>query len=319
MEPLSMISTGLGTATSFFNIMNERANAEKDAETQQNYQLQLMGKQYEYNKKGMEEQFQHEKEMYEYTGPESKVRQLKNAGLNPGLIYGMGSGSGGVTGNITAPSVSGAGAPNVAASRANKIAATSMLLQLSKLESEIRVNESIAKSNEADAALKSGAETAKKGAETELIGQQTIGQSIQNKFNEINVYMADKTKDINIQKIETLANQAKIEMENEVQKLIQNKTKSAEDVATLQSKIDQYNANVKKTVAETINTQIRSYEAQQNIAESINKIAQGWVDKNLTVEQMKTELQKTLMNNNTTLDAVQLQSITNILSGLIKK
>jgi len=108
-----------------------------DPMRQQGMQKDLAQNQYELNLKAMKEQEAAQKRMYEYTGYGSKVRQLKDAGLNPALVYGMGGGGGGVTGNVTAPQVSQGSAPQVGATRNTGI---QMMLNSALLESQIDKN-----------------------------------------------------------------------------------------------------------------------------------------------------------------------------------
>ena len=88
--------------------------------------------------------------MYDYTYDKTKtsaqVKNLKEAGLNTALMYGM-SGAGGATGqtgSASAGSVSGASASDSASRDQAKTAQMGMGLQLQKLQSEIDVNKSIA-------------------------------------------------------------------------------------------------------------------------------------------------------------------------------
>jgi len=126
------------------NNMSANASGNDDAEQQQQYQLDLMREQDKYNRAAMNQQKANQKEMYEYTGYESKVRQLKAAGLNPALVYGMGGTGGGTTGGGAALGVGLGSAPNVNMQTSNKIASQGMMLQLQKLTSEIELNKSIA-------------------------------------------------------------------------------------------------------------------------------------------------------------------------------
>lgn len=147
MDAISTLGLITGAATGVANLTSN------DAERQQAYQLELMKRQNDYNRAAAERQMAMQKEMYEYTGFGGKVRQLKEAGLNPGLIYGMGSAGGGVTGNTSAAQTGLGSAPNTAASRATKLQSIGMGLQLAKLQSEIEVNKSVAEANRSNAAL----------------------------------------------------------------------------------------------------------------------------------------------------------------------
>ena len=89
-----------------------------------------------------------QKMQYDYqlqqTSPAANVKRLKEAGLNPALMYGM-SGAGGSTG--TMGSIAGGNTPSSAQIKANNQAAQGYAMQLAKLQSEIDVNESVANIN----------------------------------------------------------------------------------------------------------------------------------------------------------------------------
>lgn len=159
MDPISALAAINAVGTTVDNMSGGAS------QRQQNYQLELMREQEEANKRGVDYQTQKAKEMYEYTGYGSKVRQMKEAGLNPALI--LNGGGAGVTGNISAPQVSQGSAPNVAGEQQAKTATMGMALQLAKLQSEIEVNKAHAASLQADASLK-GQDTSGKEFELNL-------------------------------------------------------------------------------------------------------------------------------------------------------
>lgn len=299
------------TALQVLNGMNQMANGDRDSQKQQNYNLELMDKQYQYNQRGAEEQARREREMFEYTSPEHRVEQLKSAGLNPGLIYGMGGGGGATTANLSSPSVGLPAAPNVAQSTANKTAQVGMALQLAKLKSEIDLNQSAAEVNKTTAEMKSGIETQQKTAEIGKIQSETLNKDIMNKFAEIELEIKTATKFADIDKITALANQAKVALEKSI-------LEYGIDKATAETRIKQYNANLQKTIIDTLTANSQNEYNKQKVTESINEIAQRWIDRTLTVEQMRTEIQKTLMNNNTTIDAAQLHGTYQLMQGLLQ-
>lgn len=304
--------TALGAVNSVWNMFGN------DSQRQQNYSLELMANQYKYNVKAMQAQEASQLRMFESTGYGARVKQLKEAGLNPALIYGMGAGSGGgVTGNIAAPQVSSQSAPNVAAATANKTAAIGMALQLSKLQSEIDVNRSIAAANKAEAAAKTEM-PAKIKAETGLVGAQTLGQEINNKLQEIHLEISTATKFKDIEKITALADQAKVIVERDIQGLIQDKAKSQIDVATVETKIKTFNAELQKIVYDTLAQNSKNELQKQEVLEKINDIALKWIDRKLTLEQIKTELAKTAAVTGTTLDAAEINALSHILGGLLQ-
>lgn len=137
-------------ATSIAGSTLNKLGSEEAAEQQQKYNLDLMRAQNEYNKQAVRNSIEGQKELFEATGYGARVRQLKEAGLNPGLIYGMGNGGGGITGSVAALGVGSGSAPNtLQAHNNNQLYA----LSLSKIASEIEVNKSVAEANRANAGL----------------------------------------------------------------------------------------------------------------------------------------------------------------------
>lgn len=101
-------------------------------------------------------------EMWEKTGPQGQMEQLKKAGLNPGLIYGMG-GAGGQTANVTPGNVQGAKAP---AGGGEVEAMTGMGIQSRLLKAQEELLQSQANLNNVEAAKKSGVDTENTKADT---------------------------------------------------------------------------------------------------------------------------------------------------------
>ena len=205
--------------------------------------------------------------MFDYTSYKHRVEQLKEAGLNPALVYGMGaSGGGGVTGAISAPQVSQAAAPNIAAFRANQTANMGLALQLMKMQSEIKVNESVVKQNEANAEMIKNVETPKRIAETanieehtNLLAQQTQsetikreGMAIDNDFNRIKTEIASETENADIARIKTLATESYYSLQKVIGEAQSAKAKGTVDESTIQTTIAQYNANLENTIADTM-------------------------------------------------------------------
>lgn len=108
-------------------------------------------------------------EMWEKTGYGAQMRQLKEAGLNPGLIYGQ-SGMGGQTTGSGGPQASGADAPK---GGGEAVALMGMALQNQKTAAEMRLIE---------------AQTAKTATETKNIGEggvQFKGMELDNIIKEV--------------------------------------------------------------------------------------------------------------------------------------
>ena len=101
-----------------------------------------------------------QRKMYDYTynknTPEELMKQYKEAGLNPAMMYQGGGGVSGMTvGNTSAGSASGGSASDETSRKMADLQQEGMALQMAKLQSEIKVNESVANANNASADLKS--------------------------------------------------------------------------------------------------------------------------------------------------------------------
>lgn len=108
-------------------------------------------------------------EMWKETGPVGQKEQLKAAGLNPGLIYGMG-GVGGATANVNASS------PSQAPSGGGELmGAMGMGMQLQLLKAQKELLQSQTEKNKVEAAKTAGVDTELAKAEVEnKILQQVV-------------------------------------------------------------------------------------------------------------------------------------------------
>ena len=106
---------------------------------------------------------------WDYTNWENQVDHLKKAGLNPALMYAKG-GQGGQTGGGQAQ---GAGL-SPSNQEAVKTQRMGMALQMAQIESQIKVNESVAEKNNADAEKTSGVDTEATRAGIILSQAQTL-------------------------------------------------------------------------------------------------------------------------------------------------
>ena len=137
----SLIGTGMGMALAGWQDRRQLRQQQK----LQNLQLQGNKQMADYN-----QALQYD--MWQKTGPVGQMEQLEKAGLNPGLIYGMGGAGGQTTG-----SPSGA----ISGSQANNSDPTGMglmMLQAKMQEAQIKVAEAQAKNIDADTDNKKGIE-----------------------------------------------------------------------------------------------------------------------------------------------------------------
>lgn len=278
MDAISTLSLITGAATGVANLTSD------DAETQQAYQLELMKRQNEYNRAAAERQMAMQKEMYEYTGFGSKVRQLKEAGLNPGLIYGMGSAGGGVTGNTSAAQTGLGSAPNVASSRATRLQSIGMSLELAKLKSEIEVNESVADANRA----KAGLDTSLNSTE----GLKQIGIDLDNQLKTINVGIEGKTVEDRITAIKAASDKAVYEAMGEIGTMKSKQAQASIDINTIDDQISIVNLSIAKAYAEiaALKSGITLNDAKRN--EIANSIQQAWLKSEYDSAKTNAEIKK---------------------------
>jgi len=191
-------------------------------------------------------------DIWEKTGYEAQVKQMENAGLNPGLLYSKGGG-GGTTQGAQAGNVTG---QQTEGGKGNPGMGLEMGLMLSKVAAEITLMKAQAKKTETEANNlgEGGIDTQLKGAQIGSLQATTANTALQN---------------------------AGIEWDNKMKEIQTNIAKVTEQEAIdqarmmnqqLQAKVE-IEKNNKKVSDETINETIK----QANI-----KTAQMLLDKNLT-------------------------------------
>lgn len=133
---VSQIGSGLGVQGQYYlgNLTGYNQRLRDDQAMQEE---RLTGIQLAANKEQMAYNQELNKNMYEYTGYASKVRQMKDAGLNPALMYAGGGAGGGVTGNVSGGAGKGNASDEVSRRMAD-ISSMGMALQNAKLAAEVR-------------------------------------------------------------------------------------------------------------------------------------------------------------------------------------
>lgn len=207
------IGGGIGAMMGLFG--GGKSNEQKQIEQQK----ELAEIQAGHNKDLMGFSFDKQKEMYDYTLEKSsekeQVKRLKEAGLNPALMYGQGgAGVSAVTGGSAgAGAVSGGSAANAAEMEAVQNQRMMMGLQLGKLGAEIKVLESQAEKNSAEATKTGGIDTQVGLASLNKIITETTNEEVKTSINRIQRDVAMFGAATTLEGMETGVAQAKEELD----------------------------------------------------------------------------------------------------------
>lgn len=132
----SVLGSGIGAALGMIQGNQQQENSKE-----------LMGLQHKYNEISADLAQNRQKDMWNYTNYENQLKHMMNAGLSPGLMYGLNGGGGTSAGSGAQASVSGA-----QGSKPDMVQGGAMGLQLGAIQSQIELNQSAAEKNAADAA-----------------------------------------------------------------------------------------------------------------------------------------------------------------------
>jgi hypothetical protein len=262
--------------------------------------------QMELNRQGQQIQ----QETWEKTNYPRQIEMLKEAGMNPSLLYSKG-GSGGVTGSQGGGSASSGSAPNLG------MLPLPSLIEAAKLKSEIDVNKSIANLNNTNANKTAGVDTDKTQAEIKEITQNIANEEVKNeilkideKLKQLELSKSELTFDAYLKKVhEELrdlkgkADKSIVEGENakELQRIAVQKYKNEAYATVLQNQLSKQNIN--KTKQETVNM----------IEELQIKWAQlGLNERDISVKEYKNRIDKFVAEMNASTPAVG-----NVLGNMI--
>lgn len=171
--------TGIGHAVN----ANQSRVAQKRTRGNMKLQQRL---QKELNEQGM----QIGKEMWDYTNFGNQMKHLKEAGLNPSLIYG-GGGQGGSTSTPSGGGASGGGAPTPPYMEIGALGG-----QMALIEKEAKLMEAQAKKTEAEADKIAGVDTEKAGVEIASLLQGIENQKARKQLEEMQTKLTAIQADI---------------------------------------------------------------------------------------------------------------------------
>lgn len=272
-----------GAVEGIFGIGRAKKNREHDKQMQQ--------KQFENQQKLNEQGYSLSKRMWDATGYEAQKKQLEKAGLNPGLLYGMGG-----TGGATTHAGSGGSASAGSSTPSDAGKGMGMLLQQGLLMKAQKENiEADTEVKKADAENKKGVER----TETETRTKDLL-QGIENKkaqealtraqetLSQINIYEQNRSQDDRMDHIQWGAEKA-------YQDFITATNEAYIGVNTRDEKIRIIEEEALGAVLNNLfkEKQIEATEAQIN--KMAEDIAQGWQgldnqEKSIAVQKFKEEI-----------------------------
>lgn len=267
-------------------------------------QLKLMDVQFQ-NQKQLDKYGQElQMETWEKTNYPAQIAMLKDAGLNPGLLYGNG-GSGGVTGSQGGGSAASGNAPAPQPWPLD-------IGQAAMMAAEITLMKAQAKKTEAEANVITN--TGQKEAETR------IAKMIAETTNEV-------TKNKLIQ-IET--DIAEIEKQNRQYRILAEVENVIERTRQLQIQNDlteaQFDDIVKETKFKAINTQLTNdlIEAQTKLTNTqaktiVTAVVQRWTELGLTERRLNQEDQKIMIDSFEAEIKAEYPGVMQVAGGIVKK
>lgn len=198
-------------------------------------------------------------DLWNKTNAEAQIEHYKRAGLNPALMYGASGGGGATTGAGISTGVQGANAADPAAAMSANTGMGLAMAQQRLLEAQTNKTNVEAKKLAGVDTNKVIEETNNIIESTKNISQQTknaeiayIGVQLDNKLKEIQNFIKSETTESEIHQIKYKTEAAK----QDVNLIINNIRNSSIDAElkekTIETTIQQYNENLKNTIAETI-------------------------------------------------------------------
>lgn len=299
------ISTGLGMALGSWN-----------DQRQLKQQGKLLEQQQQFNELASEAQARRQFEMWQKTGPMGMIKELRGAGLNPGLIYGMG-GAGGQTPGAGQAATNANGAP---IGGREIEAALGMSLPLALTKAQIENIKADTKQKEAATVKTTGVDTTKVQSEIDNLAQETDNKRLS--WNLMNADLGLKALETKLKSetLETGIETAKTELNKLQEELTSSMVKANVDVKTQQAVIDEAFARAAKTWAETAlaKSNITVNEEQkklimQQVDHLMHDTALGYGQNKIETLKAATELYKAEINA----AKIPMESMEKILGSII--
>lgn len=340
MDPATigtMVQAGSSAVGTIYNIADQLWGKDP-VEQQYEYEKEFMERQHKMNLASMEQANAYQNAMYDKTfkmnTPEAKMKLFKEAGLNPALMYSGGASNigGSTTGSASALPATKGQAPNTVGAKQVQVQQTGMALQMAKLASEIAVNQSTARKLNTEADYTAGAKTTETTAHAasldesiRLIAEQTKSEKIKRYGMQLANFWQEIDNEVKLETKAYVMEEAKYKVEK-----IQGEAQSAGakgqiDQATIETMINQHNANVENTIANTILTNAKTKLTIEQARATTEKIKQEYYDlliktegQDIQREALTNAIVRTMLDNNAAMDRVTTQVVGQMLQSLVK-
>jgi membrane-associated HD superfamily phosphohydrolase len=223
-------------------------------------------------------------QMWKDTSYPAQMEQLKKAGLNPGLLYGMGGGGGQSMGMANG---------QVSGQQTNKgqdpAAFAGMGIQAGLQEAQIEMMKAEARDKNADAQNKETVIPENIGASTGNLNANTALQKTQNDIANIEKEIKGATKE---EQIQTITNKATTAMEEAMQMGVKTNTDRATQQKVIDTVRNEYAAAIIRNVL--MNSEIgvneqKVKQMQSEIQQKWEQVHQGWDQLDINAQNSATQ------------------------------
>ena len=281
---------GMGMGLLLGDINDKRQLKQNERLGEQNWKFQ---------KRAAEFNMQQQLEMWKATNYSAQMEEMRKAGLNPALAYGMKGGGGVTTGSSNASAPQGGVAP-VGGGEA---------MGMMQQRIQMRLLEAQARNIEAD--------TKNKESQNSNIEQDTIGKGIANEISQMEFELGQETYDARKYAIKTETNKRLQELQ-----LLQNQGIVAENttmdrIAIVGAELIGLELRNELTKAQTGKTWSDIEVNKAQIQNWLVQNAQGW--SKLSLDERNTKVQELLGEFNTSLSREALGAIGGIVSTILSR
>lgn len=289
--PLIKLGIGAGSIIGGW-IHNNRQRKKALEEQKQLMALQLQNQQtlnqeqYEKQRLLNEQGAQIQSDMLRQSGPAGQINMLKDAGLNPALLYGKGGMGGMTTGGQGGGSAQGGSAASGSAPAVNFMD----IIAASQIQADIKLKEAQANKANADASKTLGWEKENIETSTENLAEtnklisaqinteeaKATGLKIDNAIKEIQRSIQEATKETSIESINKQLESLKTLNEQQIVNLNMSKMDEAKKEELLEQLVKQNNLNMASTQIQILATKQGIKLDQARITEINTQLEQKW-------------------------------------------